>query len=462
MTAIDTGPYIKSDELKDAQGKDLPPPTLGPEQVKFYDETVDRRLTDEEHAELELRNNLRTILVTANDTQSVILENIRIMRGSYDSLGSGNNAAAIYISRATSIEMNSVEIFGHGQGAGIAIHVSKNVRINNLNIHDFKWSLSPGDRAWTFDKLRQWNWNGVPIYEYRPERQQFAAVRAQERVVGILISDSSDVTIANSRVSELLFPISGKELPWQADGITAYGTTNFHISTTEIAHTWEGIDFTGTGVQQFVLQDLEIKNTFAYGIKVVHGSRSGWILNSNISYSGSNGIVFQNEVDDVTVSGLNINETGVLNLKDGAGTLSPWPDGAGVAISGIGIKGSDDRDASPSHIRIVNSNFNNVNFPGAAQYGILATPENLIHIVAGNTDAVGMAVEGSRGLSTTAYSYVTTVQQYLNIVGCDGPLSEIIWLWDQAHNSVRNPRWTITPLRTYIRQQKNAGVYGCP
>ena len=61
---------------------------------------------------------------------------------------------------------------------------------------------------------------------------------------------------------------------------------------------------------------------------------------------------------------------------------------------------------------------------------------------------------GSTGLSTTAYSYVTTAQQYRSTVGCYGPLEEIIWLWDQAHDSVRNPRWTLYRLRIHILEQK--------
>jgi hypothetical protein len=92
----------------------------------------------------------------------------------------------------------------------------------------------------------------------------------------------------------------------------------------------------------------------------------------------------------------------------------------------------------------------------------LASPDDLIHIVAGNIDAVGMAVEGSKGLSTTSYSYATVVHEYRDIVGCDGPLSEVMDLWDQAHNSVRNPPWTTAQLRSYIRRQRSRGTYRCP
>jgi Right handed beta helix region len=449
MTAIDTRPYIRSDESN-------APPRLTAEDVRFY--SADPVLTDAQHAALELRNNLRTICVTADNRASVILENVSVMRGSDPSLGSGFNAAAIYIDRATSIQMNAVEVFGYGQGAGISINDSTNVRLNQLNVHDLIWSLSPGDRVFTLAQFRDtWQWNNVPTYQYKPAEKKFAAVRSQERVAGVLILNSSDVVITDSRISELLFPIGGKMLPWQADGISAGYTTSLHVSATSIAHTWEGIDLTGSaGVDQFVLQDLTISNSFSFGIKVVHGSRSGQILNSTISYSGSNGIVFANEVNDFILSGLNVNETGVLYLRDGS-TLRPWPNTAG-----IGIEGTADRLVSPAHVRIVNSEFSNINFPGAAQYGILATPANLIHIVAGNTDAVGMAVEGSKGLSTTSYSYTTVVQEYRNIVGCDGPLPEIMKLWDQAHESVRNPRWTTSQLRSHIRQQKNLGVYRCP
>jgi hypothetical protein len=450
MTAIDTRPYIRSDET-------TAPPLLTSTDVRFY--AADPVLTDAQHIALEQRNDLRTIFVTPHGTESVILENVSVMRGSDASLGNAFNAAAIYIDGAASIEMNAVEVYGHGQGAAIAIHKSKNVQLNALNIHDLIWSLSPGDRAFTLAQFRDtWKWNNVPTYQYfpQPEHRKFGLVRSQERVAGVLITDSSDVAITNSRISELLFPISGKMLPWQADGVTAGGTTNLHISATSIADTWEGIDLSGIGVAPFVLQDLTIKNSFAYGIKVVHGSRNGQILNSTISYSGYNGVVFADDVNDFIISGLSINETGLLYLRDGS-TLRPWPTAAG-----IGILGTTDRLASPSHVRIVNSTFSNVNYPGAAQYGILATPGNLIHIVAGNTDATGMAVEGSKGLSTTSYSYTTVVQEYRNIVGCDGPLAEIMKLWDQAHDSVRNPPWTTFQLRSYIRQQKSLGVYRCP
>lgn len=384
IEAVDTRPYIKS------TGR--PPPVMtATEPTRFYPE--DPVLDDAQHRALELRNNLRTILVTADGRASVFLRGVKVSRGDHETLGNGGNAAGIYVAGAVAVYMDDVEVYGRGRGHGIFVTASRDIRLSRLNIHDLLWSSDFGDRSFTLDQMRDaYNWNNVPLYAYDPKVRKFGVARSQEQTNGLVISNSENVSVEDSRISEILYNAHGTYIPWQADGITVGDTKNVRIVRTTIDNVWEGIDFTGQkGVDSFHLGDLTISNSFTYGLKLVWATRSGVVDGVNIRFSGMNGIVVAGSASDIDINNATVLETGTLNLRNGT-RLSPYfLDGVfRQNIAGIDVsRNSADPSSNPKRIRVRNATVRNVDHPQRMRFGVSSSVTEADNVTIENLRASG-------------------------------------------------------------------------
>lgn len=467
ISAFNTRPYIKSatPENLAAIGNHM-----GPSQVITYacdgtPKPCDPVLSEQAHSDFELRNNLRTIFVTAQGG-AIYLKNVHVSKGEHETLGNGGNASAIYLVGSPSVTIDDVEISGKGRGYGLSIYSSHNIKITALNIHDITWSLDLGDRAFTLADFKdRYVWNNVPIYQYEPKAKRYTVVRSQEQASGLVISDCSNIDVQNSRVSEIVFRLGNLLLPWQSDGVTVTESQNLSINGMEIAQTWEGVDLSGgdtpdKAVQNFTLQNIAVQDSFGFGLKVAHAARSGKILNSTVVYSGIAGVVFSGPGADFIVSGMNVLETGVVRSKDGTVFVNPWLSKTTAGVLVLTSGGS--REMDPQHVRVVNSNFANTNHAKAMHYGVYGARTNLIHFVGGNLDVTGAKIEGSRNLIPTTYTYTDVVTNFRSVFGCDGALTDIIRIWDQSSDAVRNPPWSLPQMRFNLSTEKRNGTLKCP
>jgi hypothetical protein len=447
MTPIDTSVYIRS------AARTLP--LLGAEDVLSFPE--DPVLTDAQNTELKLRTSLRTIYVRGDAFSTVVvLDGVKIRKGSYDELGNAGDSAAIYIVSTPTVSITNVEISGKGQGYGILISgADKLVRIDGLNLHDIHWRLAKGNPSYSLNEMRdKWHWNNVPLYTYRDDLKKFVVVRSQERSSGLVISHCNNVEIANTRISEILYMVDGVGIPWQADGMTIGRSTNVKIHDSSVSQTWEGIDITGSddpgqGVGNFQIDRVKFSNNFFFGLKIVHAAHSGWVRDIVVRNAGQYGVVVAGPVHDIVLSGLNIAGFGVLNLRDGYQLRL----GLNVPTAAVGIEtyGRTDRALNPEHVRVVDSTLvtSDGNVP---DFGIhVDLPQYMTHIVAGANNIAGYHLAAQSGLMTTAYSYEAVQSAYRQLLGCDGTLKGKIWAWDQSSNSVRNPTWQLSDLQNYIR-----------
>ena len=381
---VDTLPYIKS------TGRE-PPIMSAAEPARFYPE--DPVLSDNEHRELELRNNLRTIFVTGRRSGVVYLRNVQVSRGDFETLGTASNAAGIWVTDSPSVRMFNVEVFGSGRGHGVFVTGSQNIELSQLNIHDLRWSSDRGDRAFTLAQMRNlYEWNNVPLYIYDQKARRFGVLRSQEQTNGLVILNSENISLTNSQIARVLYNARGVYIPWQADGITMGHDRNVEISHLNVEEVWEGIDFTGMeGVESFHLSDLTIKDIFGFGLKLVHATNSGSVDRVNISYSGLNGIVVSDSANNIEINHATIRETGVLYLPNGT-LLSPYIE-AGVFrqnIAGIGITANKaDPANNPKRIHIDNSTARNLENPNLMRFGLSSDVTESDQVVIENFEASG-------------------------------------------------------------------------
>lgn len=368
--SFDTSRFIRSTGNKEAP-KVTPPealrqmvqglPLLRHDGVATYAE--DPVVTGADREALRAMLNIRTLFIHGSEGKRVPvkLRNVKVLRGSHADAGMHSNAAGLYLVNAAPLTLEDVEITGDGKGSGLFVHHCAQVRIRRLNIHDILWAPYQGDVAFTAALLaKEFGWNNSPIYDFRERTGTFVRVRVQEQLTGMTLADAEDVEITDSRIERIGTRIEGKFVPWQADGLTVSAVKNFTMKDCVITGTWEGIDFTGRGVDGFLQENIRISDSFSYGFKYAHPQKNGRVVNCVAERSGFKGFTIGSECH-------NIEFIGCAALETGAGDA--WRR-EGRAINGIaGFDVSFDEGHSPTGILLQACRAENVRFPQAMEFG---------------------------------------------------------------------------------------------
>jgi hypothetical protein len=318
--SFDTSPFIRSTQATE-------PPEVTPKEALTrmvngvpllrYDGVAvyrdDPPVTGLEREKLRTMLNIRTLFISgAGDKPvSVKLENVKILRGDHPDAGMHSNAAGLYLVNASPLVLTNVEITGDGKGAGLQINNCRPVRIDRLHIHDIRWAPFRGDAQFTGEVLgRDFGWNNSPIYDFDDREGHFIRVRIQEQLAGVVLSYSDDIEITNSRVERIGTMIDGKFLPWQADGFTISGVKNLVMRDCVISEVWEGIDFTGKGVDGFLQENIRIADCFSYSFKYAHPQKNGKVINCVSERAGYKGFTIGAECENIEFTNCISRETG--------------------------------------------------------------------------------------------------------------------------------------------------------
>lgn len=340
-------------------------PLLRHDGIASYPE--DPEVTGADREALRKMLTVRTLFIhgEAGKPVPVRLENVKVLRGAHADAGMHSNSAGVYLVEAAPVVLKNVEITGDGKGSGLFVQGCKKVRMDGVNIHDILWAPYQGDVHVSAASLAaDFGWNNSPIYDFNERTGRFVRVRVQEQLTGLTLTYSEDVEIVNSRIERIGTRIEGKFVPWQADGATISGVKNLTMRDCVITQVWEGIDFTGKGVDGFLQENIRISDTFAYGFKYAHPQRNGRVLNCTSTRAGFKSFIIGSECE-------NIEFTGCAALETGVG--SPWkrPGRERNGISGFEL----DFDAlhSPKNIILRDCRAENAESPDEMDVGFLTS-----------------------------------------------------------------------------------------
>lgn len=305
---------------------------------------------------------IRTLFIRGTEQKpvSIQLENVQVLRGDHPEAGMHSNSAGLYLVLACPLTLTNVDISGDGKGAGLMIDLCRKVRLDKVNIHDILWAPYPGDVNFTAEELGIFGWNNSPLYDYSERDKRFVRVRIQEPLTGLQLVRSEDVEIIRSRIERLGTKVEGKFVPWQADGATISGVKNLVLRDCEISQVWEGIDFTGRGVDGFVQENIHIRDTFSYGFKYAHPQKNGKVIHCVSERAGYRSFTIGSETENVEFVNCIARETGVD---------SHWKR-PGRAVNGIaGFDVGFDSTHFPRNIVLKDCVAENIEFPGEMDFG---------------------------------------------------------------------------------------------
>ena len=377
-------------------------PYMGANGVGTYAE--DKIPTPEELARLLPGIALRTLSIrgTPDQQAEVTLEHISINRGRHPQSGGRNDASGLQIQHASPVRVSDTSITGDGKGTGMAIRDCSAVRLNRIRIHDMNWAPYTGDtvlETLTPDQVKDdFGWNNFPIYEYREGMKRFVRVRIQEQLVGLWISQSKDVEVQDSTVEALQIKIGNTLYPLQADGMTLNRVSGIVVRGSRFAKTWEGIDFTGGGGDNFTFEDCVVEDILAWGFKVAHPKQKGRMIRCRAVRAGLGGFTLGAKSDDMSLVDCVAEETGAPGY---------WTNSTGkqlMVVAGMRID-REDNLPTPRNITIERCEAINKDHPGAMDYGILCeVPLEGRNIVLIDSRATGAKIQNIRGFGPAADS----------------------------------------------------------
>lgn len=402
--SFDTTPFIRSTGVTDAP-KVLPVealtrmvkglPLLRYDAVATYPD--DPVLTGEDREALRRMLNIRTLFIsgTADQPVSVKLDKVKVLRGEHPESGMHSNAAGLYLVNASPLILTNVEVSGDGKGAGVFVNGCKQVRMDHVHIHDIRWAPYKGDVDFSAATLgsADFGWNNSPIYDYDDREGRFVRVRVQEQTVGLVLTSSEDVEITHSKVERIGTTVDGKFLPWQADAITVGGVKNFTMRDCEVREAWEGIDFTGRGVDGFVQENIRISDCFSYSFKYAHPQRNGKVISCVSERAAYKGFTIGSECE-------NIEFTNCVSLETGSAGYWVRPGRKHNGIAGFDVH--FDEGHSPHKITLRDCRAANVTFPTSMEFGFATSdrarnPEHEIKLI--NPQAAGATVRAVDGFA---------------------------------------------------------------
>lgn len=289
----------------------------------------------------------------------VSLDHVKIVRGEYPEGGSRADSAGIWLEGAAAADLRDVEVTGAGKGYGLIVLRSRNVKVDNLWVHDIVWAPYAGDAPLSRDRVATIGWNSVPIHEFREagrggmDGSKFYGVRVQEQVTCALFSQVHDVTIRNPRISHCMARFQDGDLPWQADGLDiSTSSSNVDVDGPVIDSTWEGMDIVGngSGIDGLTISNARVSNSFGFGLKLGRQIHNARIVSPTVSNAGIAGIVVYGGVSGASISEATI--SGVGEVSANGRTFVPWQKEAHTGIriqqgpSGIGTGLAAPQDVS--------------------------------------------------------------------------------------------------------------------
>jgi hypothetical protein len=457
---VDTRKYIKS--------AGHPQQRISAADGSYVSYPEDPVLNEAEHAEMLQLVQLRTLTIGGARELKVSLSNVKITKGQFPELGDRSQAAGLNIVNANPVNLDNVEVTGLGQGIGIRIAHSRNVRLSHVNVHDLYWKPYWGDRPLIESVVRdQFNWNNNPVYRYHGSLRKFVRVRVQETASGIVILSSDGISIRNSRITNLgaIFDRGGHpaRLPFQADGITISGR-NVEISDTTVRDTWEGIDLTGAeGGQDVLLRNLLVEDSLVSGIKLAHKTKNVIIRDSVIRNSGMAGIIVAAPASDVKIAGVRIYETGVRFDAGSKTYVKVWYDTGDRPLANIsGLLVMNDPEAPTTNLRVVSSEFSNRVFPKLMRHGLFNNVPSAAHVIAGNIDVFGARADGESGFAPGGVGFAGIQTEYARINGCTGDEIKLIDFWDRTVTPPSGEQpWDMSRITAHFVDLKARNISYC-
>lgn len=307
--------------------------------------------------------NTRTLFVLGTEEKPVPvqLENVKVLRGNRADAGMHSNSAGLFLVHASPLILKNVEISGSGKGSGLIIDQCRQVKLDRVHIHDILWAPYRGDVDFGEAALSKFGWNNSPIYDFSESSGgRFIRVRVQEQVTGLTLNRSEDVEIIRCRIERIGTTVEGRFLPWQADGMTVSAVRGLVMRDCDFSQCWEGIDFTGRGVDGFLQEDIRIRDTFAYGFKYAHPQKNGRVVRCLSERAGYRAFTIGSEAENIAFVACIARETGVD---------SRWRV-PGRPINGIaGFELGFDGDHSPRNITLSDCLAENRAFPNQMDFG---------------------------------------------------------------------------------------------
>jgi hypothetical protein len=341
---------------------------------------------------------LRTLLIRPSGRRPirVNLEKMKVDRGRYAEQGSRSDSAGIWLDGADRIDLRDVEITGDGKGYGLQITNAHNVTLTNLWVHDLAWAPYPGDSPLSEARVAAIGWNSVPIHEFRERGPggvpvaKFYGARIQEQLTCASLSNVSHVRITGIRVERCMARFVTGNLPWQADGLDIGGSSSdIIVNGAKIDSTWEGMDVVadGDGINGLQINDLNVSNSFSFGLKMGYQLRNARVTRLNVDGAGLAGVALYGPVHDVQISHASIR--GVGTVAGNSGSYSPWPPGnrAGIRLDGA-------RNLTPEDVLFEDVAVSG--HPRNFEFGILNTGGRRIQLIAFRAEGFGS--ERTRGI----------------------------------------------------------------
>jgi hypothetical protein len=342
-------------------------PLLRADGVATYSEDV--VLSDEQSNALMRTIDLNTLAITGTKDKpiSVRMEKIKVNRGTFPETGN-DNCAGIFMSHASPIVMRNIEITGNGKGTGISMRNCSKVQLERINIHDMIWAPYIGDNVFQVASAKSikedFGWNNFPIYSFRNDQKKFVRLRIREQIAGMLVVDTNDVQLVDSKIERLQAKVGGRLYPLQADGLTTTGVKNLLVKNCEFSEVWEGIDMTGSLCEEIVCEDCKATDTLTFGFKLAHPKRNAKLINCTAYRAGLSGFVMEAEVENIEFIRCRALETGANGY---------WTKSDGQRIGTIKGFGLGTNPALPTPLRVKFENCRAVNkmFPSTLDFGFL-------------------------------------------------------------------------------------------
>lgn len=242
QSQVDTGYFNGQGQTFEVAGNILPPDNCIIENATFIqlDPAVSRRT------------------IYKNGGTGLRLHNVKVDRGSWLTYGTLSGSAGIWIASTSNVDLDKIEVTGHGLGSGVALHSLQSPRLGDIYVHDMRYSE--------------------------------ASDPGSERVIGIWLNGCIRFTLDKPIVSRLDGEIGGVLRAYQTDGISISGCSDFSIIGAQVGICGEGIDITGSiGNSRFSVIGGNIHNIDSFGLKLANTASIGMIQGvtaMNCGYSG--------------------------------------------------------------------------------------------------------------------------------------------------------------------------------
>jgi hypothetical protein len=180
----------------------------------------------------------------------------------------------------------------------------------------------------------------------------------------MLVVDTNDVQLVDSKIERLQAKVGGRLYPLQADGLTTTGVKNLLVKNCEFSEVWEGIDMTGSLCEEIVCEDCKATDTLTFGFKLAHPKRNAKLINCTAYRAGLSGFVMEAEVENIEFIRCRALETGANGY---------WTKSDGQRIGTIKGFGLGTNPALPTPLRVKFENCRAVNkmFPSTLDFGFL-------------------------------------------------------------------------------------------